>query len=443
MNVNQSGQRVYGPQINAENVYATQRESPDAILQRARRAIDEKLYAEAVKHFSDAITGGAPGADPHYYLALALLGGRKPSQLGAEANKIVPNVEEHLHRAIQIDPRCSHAYALWAAVKADYYRDRTEPSPSASELRAKVREIDAAHATELAPFLESPENPLWQAALRVAQSGINERRPNVHKYFIRTPEPPNLTSAQALMIAGACGGLLGLVLTIAGVAGSNSAGLLCLSVPLMAGAVYLAGRGYLRYTREQANYRRAYEAAEPKPTDEQMDKWLTFDRFGILDHALQTLDRNFEGLLREPQIVTGPAERTQQAVGRDGVMRFSRYKFVIMFLGHQRVSVYSCEWDFISAIVSNAETFDCRYSDITGLRTRQLHDVPRGGQLVLLEDNEEITVSFAKIFEMIIAGTDRIAVTVDVQTQHGEAELQPTGAAAAERLIRRQLDMAR
>ncbi|MEV4462468.1 hypothetical protein AB0J51_02475 [Micromonospora echinofusca] len=49
-------------------------------------------------------------------------------------------------------------------------------------------------------------------------------------------------------------------------------------------------------------------------------------------------------------------------------------------------------------------------------------------------------VRFAKVFMMIIAGTDRIAVTIDVQAQNTGAGLQPTGATAADRLIRRQLD---
>ncbi|MGI5215143.1 hypothetical protein [Plantactinospora sp. CA-290183] len=47
---------------------------------------------------------------------------------------------------------------------------------------------------------------------------------------------------------------------------------------------------------------------------------------------------------------------------------------------------------------------------------------------------------FARMFEMIIAGTDRITVTIDVQRDGRGAELQPTGATATERLIRRQLD---
>ena len=53
------------------------------------------------------------------------------------------------------------------------------------------------------------------------------------------------------------------------------------------------------------------------------------------------------------------------------------------------------------------------------------------------DDGKEMEVRFAEIFEMIIAGTDRIAVTIDVQAQNAGAGLQPMGATATERLVPR------
>ena len=72
---------------------------------------------------------------------------------------------------------------------------------------------------------------------------------------------------------------------------------------------------------------------------------------------------------------------------------------------------------------------------------RQPHDATAGNTLVLInEDGSHTEVSPAKIFEMIIAGTDRIAVIINVEHENPQSVQQPTGAAAAEKLIRRQLD---
>ncbi|RLK24168.1 hypothetical protein DER29_2065 [Micromonospora sp. M71_S20] len=434
----QRHQRVFGAQINADAVHINPSDGPEELMSYGRRAVAERLYKRAAEYFTEAIAKGAPGSDPHYYLALALLGGRRPSRMGREAQQVMARVEEHLGRALQVDPAAAHVRALWVAVKRDHYADRHDPGPSVADLEAGAGDIDPVHAAEIAPFLGNRENRLWKATVAVAQAGIEERKPNVRKYFVRTPVPPVTGGPQAMMVAGGIGLAVALILMIASL---SESGYLCLAVLVGAGGIVLLVKGFSQYNALTSKYERDLAAAEPKPSDEQMDMWLHFDKFGVLDHALRHLDRELDDLICEPQLVIGPASPTEQAVGKDGIRRFSRYKFVILLLGQTRISVFSCEWDFVKCIVSNADAFDFRYKDITGLRTRQLHEAPQGGRLVITDDHgKEMEVRFAKVFEMIIAGTDRIAVTIDVQAQNAGAGLQPTGATATERLVRRQLD---
>ncbi|WP_431934758.1 hypothetical protein [Micromonospora sp. RP3T] len=436
----QRNQRVFGAQINADTVIAGVTTSPDELMGYGRRAIAEGLYPKAVEFFTEAIAKGAAGADPHYYLALALLGGRKPSRMGSGAQRTMDQVDEHLGRALQIEPTAAHVRALWIALKRDHYADRIDHGPSVAELQAGLGAVAPVHAAEITPFTESREDPLWQATLAVARAGIEARRPNVHRYFIRTPNPPLLGTAKTMMIIGGVLAGLGLVLLLIAL---KETALCCLAVPLGIGGAVMLVKGFQEYTSLTSAYQRDLAASQPKPTDEQMDLWLYFDKFGIRDHALRHLDTALDDLVCEPQLVIGPASPTQQARGQDGVLRFSRYKIVILLLGQSRISVFSCEWDFIRCIVSNTDAFDFRYRDITGLRMRQLHGVTEGSQLVIKgEDGRDVPVHFNKIFEMIIAGTDRIAVTIDVTEQGTGTGLQPTGATATERLIRRQLDEA-
>ncbi|MBQ1072535.1 hypothetical protein KBX06_05035 [Micromonospora sp. C31] len=434
----QRHQRVFGNQINADAVHINPSDGPAELMGYGRRAVAERLYKRAAEYFTEAIAKGAEGSDPHYYLALALLGGRRPSRMGREAQQVVARVEEHLGRALQADPAAAHVRALWAAVKRDHYADRHDPGPPVGDLEAGAGEIDPVHAAEIAPFLGNRENRLWKATVAVAQAGIEQRKPNVRKYFVRTPVPPALGGPQAMMIVGGVGLAVALIFMIASL---SETGYLCLAVLAGTGGVVLLVKGFARYNTLTSRYERDLAAAEPKPSDEQMDMWLHFDKFGVLDHALRHLDRELDDLICEPQLVIGPASPTEQAVGRDGIRRFSRYKFVILLLGPTRISVFSCEWDFVTCIVSNADAFDFRYKDITGLRMRQSYEATQGNRLVITDhDGKEMEVRFAKVFEMIIAGTDRIAVTIDVQAQNAGAGLQPTGATATERLVRRQLD---
>lgn len=438
---NQHGQHVGGDQFNVENLHSGTH-TPQQLLIFGTRAVRERLYPEAKSNLEKAIAMGVQHADAHYYLALALLSGVKPSRSEKDPESLVPQVEEQLRRALEIDDTCGHAYALWAAVKQDFYRDRPEPEPSSAWLRAQAGDVDPAHLTEIAPFFDSPGDETWNLIMRSSQRSTQERKPTAHKYFLPIPVPPSLTGPQVMMVLGGIGVFLGFLLLIGAAADQDNSLLVCPAVLVGIGGLVLGVKGALRFFGARSAYARAVAKSEPRPTDGQMDWWLQLDKFALLDCALRNLDRSLEDLICEPQMVIGPASPSQQAVGQDGVQRFSRYKVVVMLLAKRRVSVYSCEWDFVNCIISNADAFDFRYSDITGIRVRQPHEATAGNTLVLTDSaGREVEISPSKIFEMIIAGTDRIAVIIDAAPSGTQSVQQPSGAAAAEKRIRRQLDV--
>ncbi len=437
----QEGQHVGGDQFNFENFH-TGSHSPQQLLAFGQRAVRERLYQEAEKTLKEAITQGVHHADAHYYLALALLGGVKPSRCEKDPDLLVRTVEEQLQRAVEIDESCSHAYALWAAVKKDHYQQRAEPDPSSEWLRSRAVNVDPAHLAEIAPFLDEPGDPMWRLIMTAAQRSTQERKPNAHKYFITVPSPPPLTSYKIRMALGGIGLLTAFIMFIVSASNQESAPLACPAILLGIGGAVIGGKAALRFFSARSTYLKAVEDSEPRPTDAQMDWWLQLDKFALLDSAMHNLDRKPGDLICEPQMVIGPTSPSQQAIGRDGIQRFSRYKVVVMLLAKRRVSVYSCEWDFVRCIISNADAFDFRYSDITGIRMRQPHGTTAGNTLVLTDGTgEEREIYPSKIFEMIIAGTDRIAVIIDVASNDAGSLQQPTGAVAAEKLIRRQLDV--
>ncbi|MBM2620326.1 hypothetical protein JIG36_32915 [Actinoplanes sp. LDG1-06] len=436
------GQTVAGNQYNADNVF-TGVESPQHMLANGIRSVRERLYDEARKNLEGAIGRGVDQADAHYYLALALLAGERPSRHQRSPQELMNRVEQQLDAAVRLNPNCGHAYALWAAVKADFYGHAGGPEPSVGSLRerASTATIDPAHMPEISPFLESQQDPIWTALLDAAQRSTAERKPNVHKYFLPYPVPPALAGFQVMMVLGGGGALLALILMIVALSSSDYVLLSCPAVLLGIGGVVVGAKGAIGYFNASSAYRRAVEASEPRPTDAQMERWLQLDKFALLDVALRNLGRPQSDLLCEPQMVIGPASPSQRAVGQDRVQRFSRYKIVVLLLTERRMFAYSCEWDFVRCIVSDVDSFDFRYSDITGIRMRQPLDATAGSVLVLTDEyGQQREVKPRKVFEMIVAGTDRIAVIVDSNDDMNTVQ-QPTGAAAAERVIRRQLDV--
>lgn len=98
-----------------------------------------RLFAEAQSYFERAVKLSPESAAAHYYLALALVGGKRPKYLSPDD---CAQVEHHLTVAAQIDPEDSKYFYLLAIIKYDFYftNGLRSRSPSYDELLRQARQ---------------------------------------------------------------------------------------------------------------------------------------------------------------------------------------------------------------------------------------------------------------------------------------------------------------
>ncbi len=106
-------------------------------LARAAALLGAGDYAAARRLLELSLDGAAESADLHYYLALALLGGRRPKYLKvAEAQEI----EGHARRALSLADCAAHHVCLLALLRRDFYLENhlVSPEPRFEELLARA-----------------------------------------------------------------------------------------------------------------------------------------------------------------------------------------------------------------------------------------------------------------------------------------------------------------
>jgi hypothetical protein len=75
-------------------------------------------HESAVKVLTSTIENSPRDADNHFYLALALLRGRRPKTL---TRPEVLEIENHLRKSCELNPEAAHPFLVWAAIKWDYF----------------------------------------------------------------------------------------------------------------------------------------------------------------------------------------------------------------------------------------------------------------------------------------------------------------------------------
>lgn len=109
-----------------------------------------RLYDTALRNFQRTVDLEPDYADGYYYVALAMLRGRRPQTLMLQE---IRAIESRVGAALQLDPRPAKYYFLLAAVRYDYYvcNGLSSPSPSHRELlgMAKDKEYDASEIQRL------------------------------------------------------------------------------------------------------------------------------------------------------------------------------------------------------------------------------------------------------------------------------------------------------
>ena len=185
---------------------------------------------------------------------------------------------------------------------------------------------------------------------------LEARRERVRKYFV--PLPKNPIGAHIKL------GIAVLILVL-GVAGN--AGFLLFAAFIV---LIWAGVGYGRYVRARMR-------ALPRATDPQMEHWLYSRIPEIVEDGKRRLN------IHPTEI--GPGEGTGwlpfvgipdredwnyvQARGLDGVLRFSAYEIMVVYLSNWRLPVYQCVLDMESGATVMDQTKEYNLKQVDGMET--------------------------------------------------------------------------
>lgn len=130
------------------------------LLDKGIQLLNRRAYKQAVEVLNNAIEKKSFVCHAHYYLALALLAGRKPRKTDKWT---VEEVENNLSIVVASNSDLAHAYVLWAIVKHGYYamNGLIEKVPTSAELFNQGASIQTEHAKEILYHIEDPTNPYW------------------------------------------------------------------------------------------------------------------------------------------------------------------------------------------------------------------------------------------------------------------------------------------
>jgi hypothetical protein len=165
MEQSNSGGKNY--QITAESVehigdvyYQSVPKSGKDLLDKGIQLLNQRDYSRAADVLECAIKSDPLLSDAHYYLAIALLNGKKPKKLDQWT---VEEIEKNLSIAVRQDSNLTRGYALWAIVKHGYYTMNgfVEKPPTSTQLFYNVQFLSSQHIQELIYHFEDAENPYW------------------------------------------------------------------------------------------------------------------------------------------------------------------------------------------------------------------------------------------------------------------------------------------
>ena len=272
----------------------------------------------------------------------------------------------------------------------------------------------------------------------------DSRESLVPKYFLKTPERPAESSTSFDDAVKAIGTFF-LVLGVLAFAGG---GWSCLGLIFALGGIFAIFLGITgssstkkQYSEAIAKYEAEYERAEPKPTDQQMDSWLSSDVSRLKRDALQKLGLEGEQLMRkDPLVVVGPAKGTDVQLGKDKVFRFSKYDVVVVYLTDYHLAAYSCVLNLASGLALRESTQEYHYNDVVSVATQNI-----ASPFTITLNGQEKSVDSYQQFVLAVASGDRIAVGVSfpqldkLDDWVKTGTFAPSGAEEAIRVIRARL----
>ncbi len=146
--------------ISIENLHFAPSITGQDLLNRGIQLLSQRNYPQAVSVLSDAIKIDPLLSDTPYYLAIALLSGKKPRKVDEWT---IRDIEEQLRVAVDKDANPSRCYVLWAIVKHGFYTMNgfIENPPTSAELFSLGESIQAKDVEEILYHLNDPSNPCW------------------------------------------------------------------------------------------------------------------------------------------------------------------------------------------------------------------------------------------------------------------------------------------
>lgn len=264
-------------------------------------------------------------------------------------------------------------------------------------------------------------------------SNIEPRKVAAPKYFRKTPSKPG-NWLIILSIVVAVLGIIGLIS-----AGSSTNDFDLYSTNCCSGSILIvAAVFFMMHLSSRSNYNRRYAQAEPKPTDEQMSQWLKDDIEQIKSQSLSRLDLQRGEIItdqKDPLIIVGPGISPEAQIGGDGVLRFSVYDALLIYLTDHQVSTYKCTVSMADGVPLNVSTQEYHYADIVSVSTQTVS----GKEYVVTLNNQKKSLDSYQEFALSVASGEQIKITVSLpqleQTIVG-GQVAETNAEQAIRIIR-------
>jgi hypothetical protein len=285
-----------------------------------------------------------------------------------------------------------------------------------------------------------------------AERRAEERRKALEKYFKEAPDPRDLVVAHVVMVAGSAGCAL-------------AAGLFVSVMPVLGSVVlWSAATVAVMGCVQRFHYAKARDAAEPRPTDREMDQLFASELATIAHTALVRLGLTLDDLALtsgewdpiaqlergnpilssadpRPLLVFGPGETAMTAIGRDAVWRFSAYRVMVICPTHYNLGLYTCAIDLLTGALSREETHEYHYDDVVAVSTVTTADDDAHPGDPRADREFRFARTLLRQLRIIISSGDRRSITVGVagHMEAGRAAVQSSGIEEVIAAVRRVL----
>jgi hypothetical protein len=386
-------------------------------------------YRMAARDMEEALRPVQDDRDVHSYLALGLLRGIR-SDRGPDG--LVRRVCRHVGIAVPLR-RAPVPQAMTqdgSALSPHRYphipssRVALVTSPHVESARTRRARSLPREAVVVAPRAEGGEFGMTRTE---PERCAGERKKKLEKYFAAPPDPRELITARCMMGVGGAGVVVAAVL-------------FAITTPLFGGAVlWCATAVALMGCTTRARYARERDAAEPRPSDAEMDHVFASDLVDITATALKRLGLGLDDLALtggswdpiaqlergdpvltsadRPLLVFGPHHPAKMAMGRDGVWRFSAYSVMVICPTYHNLGLYTCVLDLLTGATSREETHEYHYDDVVAVSTVTTADDEPAHPVDLHFERE--FPSLLQELSIVISSGDRPSITVGVAGRGG------------------------